>query len=92
MTIELGDKVRDRMTGFAGIAVGIHHWLYGCTRISVQPEKLKDGKPVDPQVFDEPQLEVLKKKNFLKVVPRKTDDPGGPRSPVRGQSRLGNAG
>lgn len=78
-TINLGDKVRDRMTGFAGIVIGIHNWLYGCTRVSVQPEKLQEGKVVDPQIFDEPQLEVLNTKNFLLKAPA-SDVPGGPRN------------
>lgn len=76
--IELGDEVRDRMTGFSGIVVGIHTWLYGCRRVSVQPKKLHEGKIVDPQVFDEPQVEVMKKQNFLKTAPAPAGDPGGP--------------
>ncbi len=35
MPIELGDKVRDTVTGFTGIAIGRAKWLYGCDRIVV---------------------------------------------------------
>jgi hypothetical protein len=42
--VQLGDRVRDRMTGFSGIAIAITEWLYNCRRITVQPTELdKDG-------------------------------------------------
>ena len=58
--VELGDRVRDRITGLEGIAVARTSWLYGCERITIQPERLKDGKPLDTYTVDEPQIEVLK--------------------------------
>ena len=58
--VELGDKVKDPVSGFIGVAVSSHHYLHGCTRISVQPPVDKDGKLPEIQSFDEPQLEVLK--------------------------------
>lgn len=54
--INVGDVVRDTVTGFEGIAVAITKWLHGCMRITVQPQKLHDGKPIEPQTFDAPQL------------------------------------
>ena len=61
--INLGDKVKDSVTGFIGIAVGRTTWLHGCDRITVQPEGLnKEGKLFENQNFDEPQLEVVKPK------------------------------
>ncbi len=59
--IELGDLVRDRISGYEGIVIGITDWLYGCRRPMVQATALKDGKPVDAQSFDEPQLEIVKR-------------------------------
>ena len=56
MKIELGDVARDSITGFEGVVVARHEYQYGCVRFSVQPKALHDGKPVDAQVFDEPQL------------------------------------
>ena len=47
MRIELGDRVRDKISGLQGIVVGDTKWLYGCRRITVQPEKAKDNKPVE---------------------------------------------
>lgn len=59
MSIELGNRVRDRITGFTGIATARYEYLNGCIRWCIQPEGLdKDGKPVEDKVFDEPQLEL----------------------------------
>ena len=44
--IELGDKVKDTVTGFTGIAVARTNWIAGCDRIIVQPE-CKKGKQMD---------------------------------------------
>jgi hypothetical protein len=60
MTIELGSKVRDKVTGFEGIAIGETRWLHGCLRYTVQPQELdKDGNQKATASFDEPQLIVL---------------------------------
>lgn len=59
--VQLGDRVRDMVTKFEGIAIGVTTWLNGCRRITIQPETLdKEGKIRDAQTFDEPQLEVTK--------------------------------
>lgn len=57
--IELGSKVRCRITGYTGIITGRHEWLYGCRRYTVQAQELKDGKPIENIGADEDQLEVL---------------------------------
>lgn len=60
--VELGDRVKDPVTGYSGIAHAITVWLNGCIRVAVQPEKLdKDGKPKDDRYFDQGALVVLKK-------------------------------
>ena len=60
MTVNLGDKVRDTITGQKGIAVARTVWLNGCIRVTVQPQKLtREGKTLDIETFDEVQLEVL---------------------------------
>jgi len=58
--IGLGDKVKDRITGFDGIVVCRAEWLNGCVRFTVQPTKLKDGRAIDTDCFDENQLVLLK--------------------------------
>lgn len=81
--IKLGSKVRDKVTGLTGIAIGRHDWLHGCTRWTVQPQELKDGKPVEVSCFDEPQLDLLEAETPANAE-RKTDT-GGPRNePARG--------
>ncbi len=59
--IKLGDKVRDRTTGFTGIVVARTDWLYGCTRFGVRSQELEDGKPIPEEWFDEQALDSLSK-------------------------------
>lgn len=61
MKVEKGDRVQDVITGFEGIVVCITDWLNGCIRVGVQSDKLKDGKPLNAEYFDEVQVEILKK-------------------------------
>jgi hypothetical protein len=58
--LNLGDKVRDRVTGYTGIVVARTEWLYGCVRYVVQSQELHDGRPIDNVQFDEECLKVLK--------------------------------
>lgn len=76
--IELGDIVRDKVTGFKGVAMGRTTWLFGCDRISVQPQGLKkEGGTYEVQSFDEPQLEIVKKAKTKDKPENHTH--GGPR-------------
>lgn len=71
--IKLGSVVRDRISGFTGVAVSRTSWLHGCIRIAVSPQKLdKDGKRIDSYVYDEPQLEVI---SASESVTEKSDSP-----------------
>lgn len=58
--IQLGDRVKDPISGFTGIVICSTVWLHGCIRMGVQPEKLKDGKQQDAQHFDQSQLVLVK--------------------------------
>ena len=69
--VKLGDKVKDSVSGFKGIAVSRHIYLNGCDRISIQPKVDKEGKHPECRSFDEPQLLVLTKK-VIKVGSKKT--------------------
>lgn len=76
MTVELGDKAKDSVTGFEGICIARTMWLNGCVRVTLQSDKLdKDGKPQEGQTFDEPQL-VVTKAGKVSCGPRTT---GGPK-------------
>ncbi|MCK5558785.1 MAG: hypothetical protein KAJ01_10415 [Candidatus Hydrogenedentes bacterium] len=52
--IKLGDKVKDRISGFEGVAIGRAEYLYGCVQILVQPESLQEsGQPTASRWVDE---------------------------------------
>lgn len=74
--INLGDKCRDKVTGFTGICVSRTDHLHGCTRISITPQELHDGKPIDTHWFDEPQVELLEKAEYK--IPKELVKTGGP--------------
>ncbi|MEN6474373.1 MAG: hypothetical protein ABFD81_10190 [Syntrophaceae bacterium] len=80
-SIELGDRVKDKISGISGIAVGVTEWLYGCRRFVLQPEETKDGRPVESFSLDEPQLELIKKNplNKKKASPEKETRRHGPK-------------
>ncbi len=84
--INLGDKAKDIVTGFEGICTARTVWVYGCARIGLQPEKLKDGIPQEIQWFDENQLQVTKA-NAVKIPKEKQQESrnhGGPRPADKG--------
>lgn len=86
--LELKDRVKDVVSGYKGIVIGITTWLHGCRRITVQAESLQDGKPVESQCFDEAQLELVKRGavelpgEYEKPVP-KLRATGGPITPPK---------
>jgi hypothetical protein len=80
----LGDRVKDRISGFTGIVTGKAHYLYGCTQCSIKPQGLHNGAPIDADWFDEPQLEVLEENALAPAE----EDAGGPaRNTPRGHKR-----
>lgn len=61
MTINLGDTVKDKLTGLKGVVIARTQWLHGCTRITIQPPGLtKEGVARETYVVDEPQLTLVK--------------------------------
>lgn len=91
--IELGSRVKDRITGIVGIAVSQTDWLFQCRRIGIQPEKLKeDGSPLDIVWVDEPQVEVIaagviKAERPTKATLTKTGGPARAVPPTRDPPR-----
>lgn len=57
--IQLGQKVRDVVSGATGIAVARCEWLYGCVRISIQMPQKADGEIPSLHTCDEDQLETV---------------------------------
>ena len=60
-TINLGDEVRDSVSGFTGIAVARTTWLHGCSRMGVDARAVHDGKPIDTFWFDESRLVLVQR-------------------------------
>lgn len=60
MKFKLGQRLRDKITGFEGTVVGYHRWLTGCDQYSLLPES-KDNKPSESGTYDEGRLEPVGK-------------------------------
>jgi len=75
---ELGQGVKDLVTGFSGIISQRTEYLTGCARYGVQPKELdKDGKIKDAVYLDENSI-VPFGKSITIVKPKGTEDKGGP--------------
>lgn len=57
MNIKLGQKVRDKITGFMGVVTGKVQYISGCHQALVAPAASVDGRSLgEPQWFDEQRL------------------------------------
>ena len=75
---ELGQKVKDTITGFEGVVIAQIKWLNGCVRYHVQSKKrTAEGKPIDDTI-DEQQLVSTEKPPKVKK-----SDKGGPMPEIR---------
>lgn len=74
MNIELGDTVRDKVSGFKGTATSKTEFLNGCIQYDIIPKVGKDNKIIEGVAIDENSLEVIKKK----LKPRVKKETGGP--------------
>lgn len=75
--ILLGSLVKDAVSGFTGVTIAKHQYLYGCTRFTVQPLVNEDGALPVTQTFDEPQLIVIEPRHVDAVITA-AQNPGGP--------------
>lgn len=57
-TMQLGQKSKDKITGFEGVLTGKASYLTGCDQYLVQPA-VKDGNFREGKWFDEGRLEVV---------------------------------
>lgn len=92
--IQLGCKVRDKVSGLEGIVIGMSVWLSGCDRYIVQAPA-RDGKRPDPDSFDEHNLEVIQtaaqtgiqRKDYIQIEENLANPPqlppGGPEPRLR---------
>ena len=75
--INVGDRVKDRISGLQGIAIARTEWLWGCVRITLQPEgATKDHRCKESVSVDEPQCVVVKRKVLANED--MAIEPGGP--------------
>lgn len=72
--ITLGKKVKDRITGFVGIATARAVYLNKCVRIQITPTMKSDGKSPEPDWFDEDDIKEI----GLGVTAKPKSPPGGP--------------
>jgi hypothetical protein len=75
MKIELGDKVKDLVSGHAGVVTQVVENLNGCIQYTVRAPLDKDGKMGEAYCIDGENLAVVKKA-FVKIV-RKAVRTGG---------------
>jgi hypothetical protein len=77
--IKLGDRVRDVYSKYQGIAIARSEFLYGCSRICIEPEELdKDGKMKDAMWFDEQRVELIEALGLRVTVSGAHVKTGGP--------------
>lgn len=84
MQIQLGQQVKDVVTGFTGIAMSRVEWMNGCVRLGLQPQVDKDGKHPDLVYIDEVQLEVSGPRVVLPAADEVTEPASIPTSPPAG--------
>jgi len=75
--VTLGEKYRDSITGFEGVATARYEFLHGCVRYCLEKGD-KDGKQSEA-VFDEQRIVEAK----TKKRPKPTATTGGPRGSSR---------
>ena len=56
--VELGQKAKDMVTGFEGIATGRAEYLTGCAQLLLVPKVKEDGSGGEGRWFDEQRLQV----------------------------------
>jgi len=78
--LNLGDEVKDIVSGYKGVITSRTEFISGCIRYGVQPKaNMKEMTLPEAISFDENQLELTKAK---RVVRAKGDD-GGPERKIQ---------
>jgi len=75
--IKLGNLIRDKVTGFEGIATARVEYINGCVQYCIKPKMGKDKKMPEGEYIDLDQLEVVG--NGIYIEPEPT---GGPQRTV----------
>lgn len=83
--IKLGDIAKDTITGFQGVVTARTTWLSNVDRLTINPQTVKDGKPVESRGFDETQCERVGKGNVEVIPVERSRDRVAPGDTVRHQ-------
>jgi len=78
INIKLGDKVKDTITGFTGIATARINYIYKCVQIQITGKKGKEDS-APSEWFDEAGIVVVKKNAIKKKKEAKVKSTGGPK-------------
>jgi hypothetical protein len=70
--IQLGQTVKDKLTGFTGLVTGRCEYISGCHQILIQPPVKGENEFVEPHWLDEERVETLP----AATVSLKTVNPG----------------
>lgn len=77
-TLELGQKAKDKVTGFEGILSGYAFYLYGCGQYLITAKVTDPGAEPKSYWFDEGRIEILG--DGIKAEEVKAEKNGGPNS------------
>lgn len=66
--VEIGDCVRDLISGFVGIVVKYEESMFSSDRALVAPQELNEGAVRSSYWFDTAQLEVLTKQKIKRPM------------------------
>lgn len=71
--IELGSIVKDRITGFTGVAIARTEFGYGCVHVQIEASQLtKCGDPIPVQTFDDQRVDLVSRPTKSWPEPRKS--------------------
>lgn len=59
MTVNVGDRVRDPITGLTGVVTARAIYMWGCVQVLVNPGLVKDGQIIDGTWLDENRVEIV---------------------------------
>lgn len=64
MKIELGDEVKDNITGYQGIVVGLCEYVWQKESVGIQAKMNKEGDVNDVHWMDYNRIKIIKKNRF----------------------------
>ena len=76
MRFELGEVVKDNVTGFEGVVLARTEYFTGCNHYGLSSQTLKDGKPLEWEWLDETRL--VKVEGVERVLQESRSKTSGP--------------